>query len=137
MATVIRHGDAFFAKKGSYFDGNVKIDGDFVVPADTHFWGKLDVAGRLELGPRSTVAKSVTCRSAIIGSSVHIKGPLVAEGDVTILDNAAVRSVQAGGKIILRNGVRVGDVTAQDALIIHGKIKSRKLIGKSVKVLGD
>jgi predicted acyltransferase (DUF342 family) len=137
MAAVIRQGDTFFAQKGSYFDGNVKIDGNFIVPAHTHFWGKLDVAGALELGPRSSVALGITCKSAIIGSSVRVKGPLVAEGDVTILDNAAVHSVTAGGKVTLRTGVRVGDVTAQDSLIIHGKIKSGKLIGKNVKVLGD
>lgn len=137
MATVIRQGDTFFAQKGSYFDGNVKIDGNFIVPAHTHFWGKLDVTGALELGPRSTVALGITCRSAIIGSSVRVKGPVVAEGDVTILDNAAIQSVTAGGKVTLRTGVRVGDVTAQDSLVIHGKIKSGKLIGKNVKVLGD
>jgi predicted acyltransferase (DUF342 family) len=137
MATVIRQGDTFFAQKGAYFDGNVKIDGNFIVPAHTHFWGRLDVTGRLELGPRSSVALGITCKSAIIGSSVRVKGPIVAQEDVTILDNAAVHSVQAGGKVTLRTGVRVGDVTAQDALIIHGKIKSGKLIGKSVKVLGD
>ena len=137
MATVIRQGDTFFAQKGAYFDGNVRIDGDFVVPARTHFWGKLDVDGRLELGPRSSVALGITCRSAIIGSSSRVKGPIRAEGDVTVLDNAAVRSVDAGGKVTLRTGVRVGDVTAGDALIIHGKIRSGKLIGKTVKVLGD
>ncbi|OPY39259.1 MAG: Polymer-forming cytoskeletal [Methanoregula sp. PtaU1.Bin051] len=137
MATVIRQGDTFFAKSGDYFDGNVKIDGDFIVPAHTHFWGRLDVTGRLELGPRSSVALGITCGSAIIGSNVRVKGPIAASGDVTILDNAVVHSVEAGGKVTLRPGVRVGDVTAQDSLIIHGKIKSGKLIGKSIKVLGD
>ncbi len=137
MATVIRQGDTFFAKSGAYFDGNVKIDGNFIVPAHTHFWGRLDVTGRLELGPRSSVALGITCGSAIIGSNVRIKGPVVASGDVTILDNAVVHSIHAGGKVTLRTGVRVGDVTAQDSLIIHGKIKSGKLVGKNIKVLGD
>lgn len=137
MATVIRQGDTFFAEKGAYFDGNVRIDGNFVVPASTHFWGKLDVTGQLELGPRSSVAMGLTCGSAIIGSRVRIKGPVVAAGDVTILDHAIVHSIVAGGKVTLRTGVCVGDVTAQDTLVIHGKIKSGKLIGKNVKVLGD
>jgi predicted acyltransferase (DUF342 family) len=137
MAKVIRKGDTFFAEKGAYFDGNVKIDGDFIVPAHTHFWGRLDVSGRLELGPGSSVALGIRCGNAIIGSSAQIKGPIVATGDVTILDNARVHSVFAEGKVILRQGVRVGDVTAKDALIIHGRIKSGRLIGKSVKVLGD
>ena len=137
MVKVIQRGDTFFAEKGAYFDGNVKIDGNFIVPAHTHFWGRLNVSGRLELGPRSSVVLGIKCGSAIIGSSVRVKGPIVATGDVTILDNAIIHSVQADGKVILRQGVRVGDVTAKDALIIHGRIKSGRLIGKSVKVLGD
>jgi predicted acyltransferase (DUF342 family) len=137
MAKVIQIGDTFYAEKGAYFDGNVKINGNFMVPAHTHFWGRLDVSGRLELGPRSSVALGITCGSAIIGSNVRVKGPIVSNGDITILDNAIVHSVHAEGKVILRQGIRVGDVTAKDALIIHGKIKSGKLIGKNVKVLGD
>ena len=64
--------------------------------------------GTLELGPRSSVALDVNCWNAIIGSQSKIKGPLVAHGDVTILDHAFVHSVKAGGKVILRTGVHVG-----------------------------
>jgi cytoskeletal protein CcmA (bactofilin family) len=137
MAKVIQKGDTFFAEKGAYFDGNVKIEGNFIVPAHTHFWGSLNVSGRLELGPRSSVALGITCGSAIIGSNVRVKGPIVATGNVTILDHAIVHSIIADGKVLLRQGVRVGDVTSKDTLIINGRIKSGKLIGKSVKVLGD
>ena len=137
MPTVIQKGTTFFAQKGTYFEGNVKIDGDFIVPARTHFWGRLTVTGTLELGPRSSVALGINCWNAVIGSYSTIKGPLVAHGDVTILDHAAVHSVEAGGRVILRTGVTVGDVTSKDAIIIHGKIKSGNLVGKSMKVIGD
>jgi cytoskeletal protein CcmA (bactofilin family) len=137
MPTIIRNGDTFFAQKGAYFEGNVKIDGNFVVPARTHFWGRLTVTGTLELGPRSSVAGDVTCWSAIIGGQSRIKGRLVAHGDVTLLDHAVVHSVQAGGKVILRTGVSVGDVTSNDTIIIHGRIKSGKLLGKNMKVIGN
>ena len=137
MPTVIQKGSTFFAKKGSYFEGNVKIDGDFIVPAHTHFWGKLNVTGNLELGPRSSVALDISCWSAIIGSQCRIKGPIVAHGDVTVLDHAVVHSIQAGGKVILRTGVNVGDVTSGETIIVHGRIKSGNLIGKNMKVLGD
>ncbi|HOX34422.1 MAG TPA: polymer-forming cytoskeletal protein [Methanoregulaceae archaeon] len=137
MVTLVRQGDTFYAQRGSYFDGNVKIDGNFVVPPRTHFWGRLAVAGRLELGPRSTVALGITCGSAIIGSNARIKGPVTADGDVTVLDNAVIHEIRAGGNVTLRTGVHVGDVTAGEALVIHGKIKSKKLVGKTVKVLGD
>jgi len=137
MPTLFQKGNTFFAQKGAYFEGNVKIDGDFIVPAHTHFWGRLMVTGTLELGPRSSVALDISCWNAIIGSQSRIKGPIVAHGDVTILDHAAVHSVKAGGKVILRTGVHVGDVTSEDTIIVHGKIKSGKLTGKNMKVLGD
>ena len=137
MPTVIQNGDTFFAPKGAYFEGNVKIDGNFIVPAHTHFWGRLSVSGTLELGPKSSIAGDVDCWNAIIGSHSRIKGPLVAHGDVTILDHAMVHSVKAGGKVILRTGVHVGDVTSSDTIVVHGKIKSGKLIGKNMKVLGN
>jgi len=137
MPTLIQKGNTYFAQKGSYFEGNVKVDGDFVVPPRTHFWGRLTVTGTLELGPRSSVALDITCRNAVIGSQCRVKGPISAQGEVTILDHASIHSVQAGGKVIIRPGVIVGDVTSLDAIIIHGKIKSGNLIGKSMKVLGD
>jgi len=43
-----RDGDTFIAPKGSYFEGNVKINGNFIVPPCTHFWGHLAVDGNLE-----------------------------------------------------------------------------------------
>jgi predicted acyltransferase (DUF342 family) len=137
MPTVIRKGTVFYAQRGSYFEGNVKIDGDFIVPARTHFWGRLNVAGNLELGPRSSVALDLVCRNAVIGSQCRIKGPIVASGDVAVLDHAAVHSISAGGKVILRTGVSVGDVRSGDAIVVHGKIRSGNLVGKSMKVLGD
>ncbi|MDD4137901.1 MAG: polymer-forming cytoskeletal protein [Methanoregula sp.] len=137
MPTLIQKGNTYFAQKGSYFEGNVKIDGDFVVPPRTHFWGRLTVSGNLELGPRSSVALDISCGNAVIGSQCRVKGPITARGDVTLLDHASIHSVQAGGRVILRPGVIVGDVTSQDAIIVHGRIKSGNLIGKSMKVLGD
>lgn len=137
MPTVIRNGDTFYAQKGAYFEGNVKIDGNFIVPARTHFWGRLTVTGTLELGPGSSVALDVNCWNAVIGRQSRIKGSLIAHGDVTILDNAVVHTVVAGGKVILRPGVRVGDVTSKDTIVIHGRIRSGKLMGKNMKVLGE
>ena len=137
MANIISQGNTYFAPKGSYYEGNVRIEGDFVVPPRTHFWGRLVVLGKLELGARSSVALDVTCGSAIIGSQSRIKGPLVATGDVTLLDHVAVMSVRTGGQVVIRPGVHVGDVTTSDTIIIHGKIKSGKLTGKNMKVLGN
>lgn len=79
MANVIQKGSTYYAPKGAYYEGNVRIDGDFIVPARTHFWGRLVVTGKLELGMKSSVALDVECGSAVIGSHARIKGPLVAD----------------------------------------------------------
>ena len=134
---VYRQGDSFIAPKGSFFDGNVKIPGDFIVAPDTHFWGRLDVGGCLELGPRSTVGGNITCKKAIIGNQVRIKGSLDVIEDVTVCDEARIRSLHAGGDITLRPGVQVGDVSSDETIFVYGKIKSGKLTGRNVKAVGN
>ncbi|MDV2482841.1 polymer-forming cytoskeletal protein [Methanoculleus sp. Wushi-C6] len=133
---VYRHGDTYIAPKGSYFDGNVKIDGNFIAPPETHIWGNIVVAGRLELGPCSTVGGSVEAESIIVGRDVRIKGPLHVRTTATICDNACLRSVQAGGNITLRPGVRVGDVNSDETIFVYGKVTSERLFGRAVKVYG-
>ncbi len=134
---IYRHGDTYIAPKGSFFDGNVKIDGNFITPPETHIWGNLIVAGRLELGPFSTVGGTVETRSAIIGHDVRIKGPLVVQGNATVCDNAHLHSIRAGGDVILRPGIVVGDVTTSKTIFVYGKIASEHLVGRSVKVYGN
>ncbi|ADN35696.1 conserved hypothetical protein [Methanolacinia petrolearia DSM 11571] len=134
---VFRDGNTFIAPAGSYFEGNVKINGDFVVPPLTHFWGVLDVAGNLELGPRSSVKSRVLCRNAVIGPHTEINGPLRASGDVTICDSAKIKTIEAAGDVILRPGVETGDVKSEGTIYVYGKVKSGKLFGRQVKVLRD
>lgn len=134
---VYQRGDTYIAPKGSYFDGNVHIPGDFIVPPKTHVWGRLDVDGCLELGPLSTVGSDVTCRSGVIGRGVKIKGALAAGGDVTISDGVSLGSVTAGGDIILRPGVTVGEVRSDATIYVYGKIESTRLFGRNVKVIGN
>ncbi len=134
---VYRRGDTYLAPKGAYFDGNVRIDGDFIVPSGTHIWGRLEVFGRLELGPYSTVGGAVYCSSAVIGRKVTINGNLDALEDVTICDEARLGSVKAGGNVVLRPGVEVGDVYSDETIYAIGKIRSGKLTGRNVKVTGS
>jgi predicted acyltransferase (DUF342 family) len=132
-----RKGNTYVAPKGAFFDGNVRIDGNLILPPETHVWGKLEVDGTLELGPYSTVGGHVICSSAVIGRDVKIKGPLQALEDVTVSDGAHLHSIKAGGNIILRPGVEVGEVHSDETIYVYGKIKSGKLTGRNVKVLGN
>jgi len=95
---IYRHGDTYIAPRGSFFDGNVKIDGNFITPPDTHIWGNIIVAGCLELGPYSTVGGYVKAGRVVIGHDARIKGPLSVLETATVCDNAHLHSIQAGGK---------------------------------------
>jgi cytoskeletal protein CcmA (bactofilin family) len=132
-----RQGNTYIAPKGAFFDGNVRIDGNLILPPETHVWGNLEVDGTLELGPYSTVGGHVTCSGAVIGKEVRIKGPLQALENVTVSDGAQLHSIRAGGNIILRPGVEVGEVHSDETIFVYGKIKSGKLTGRNVKVLGN
>jgi cytoskeletal protein CcmA (bactofilin family) len=132
-----RKGDTYIAPKGAFFDGNVRIEGNLILPPETHVWGRLDVDGTLELGPSSTVGGGITCSSAVIGRDVKVKGPLQALENVTVSDGARLHSIKAGGNIILRPGVHVGEVHSDETIFVYGKIRSGKLTGRNVKVLGN
>ncbi|MDT8357050.1 MAG: polymer-forming cytoskeletal protein [Methanomicrobiaceae archaeon] len=133
---VYRRGDTYIAPRGAYFDGNVKIDGNFIAPAETHIWGRLEVFGSLELGPYSTVGDAVFCTSAVIGKGARIKGSVEALESVTICDGVRVRSIRAGGDVILRPDVKVGDVHSDETIFVYGKIKSGQLNGRNLKIFG-
>ncbi len=133
---VYRHGDTYIAPKGSFFDGNVKIDGNFITPAETHVWGNMVVAGRLELGPGSTVGGFVEAESIVIGHDARIKGPVRVLEAATICDNACLHSIKAGGNVTLRPGVSVGAVNSDETIFVYGKVTSERLFGRAVKVYG-
>ncbi|KQC03911.1 MAG: cell shape determination protein CcmA [Methanoculleus sp. SDB] len=134
---VYQRGDTYIAPKGSFFDGNVKIEGNFIVAPETHIWGRLEVSGSLELGPYSTVGDTVLCSSAVIGKGVKIKGALEVLEDVTVCDDARIRTLRAGGNVILRPGVMIGAVHSDETIFVYGKVKSGTLTGRNVKVLGS
>jgi cytoskeletal protein CcmA (bactofilin family) len=133
---IYRHGDTYIAPKGSFFDGNVKIDGNFIAPPETHIWGDLIVEGSLELGPLSTVGGKIASKSVVVGHDAKVKGAVVVEENATVCDNARLHSIKAGGDITLRPGVVVGDVQSSETIYVYGKIKSESLVGRAVKVYG-
>lgn len=134
---IYRSQNTYLAEPGSYFEGNVLIHGNFMVPQRTHFWGKLVVNGDLDLGPLSSVEGDVICKNAIIGHGAVIKGNLYVDENATVCDRAKLRSINAGGNIILRPEVTVGDVRSENNVMIYGRITSGTLVGRNVKIVGD
>jgi predicted acyltransferase (DUF342 family) len=113
----------------------VRIEGNLVTPFGTHFWNHLVVSGDLELGPCSTVAGHVSCRNALIGGRAIVKGDLTAEGTVFACDRAVIRSIRAGGDVVLRPGIIVGEVVTPGTITVIGKVHSDRLEGWKVVVL--
>ncbi|HOT93606.1 MAG TPA: polymer-forming cytoskeletal protein [Methanoregulaceae archaeon] len=136
-ARLKRSGDLYIAEKGAVFDGNLRVPGDLVLPPDCHVWGDLVVNGRLDLGPHGTVGGRVYCRDGMIGHHAVIRGPLTGSGKITVADGAQVQGIETTGTVVLRPGVRVGDVRTAGLILIHGRITSGLLVGRQVKVFGN
>lgn len=134
---IFQRGDTYIAPKGAFFDGHVRVIGNFITPPETHFWGKLEVGGRLELGPGSSVANQIMAQSAIIGPRVKVQGPLIVLENVVVCDNSLLHSIQAGGNVLIRPGVTVGDVKSDETITVYGKIQSGQLLGRNVKIFGN
>ncbi|HJJ28645.1 MAG TPA: polymer-forming cytoskeletal protein [Methanocorpusculum sp.] len=130
-------GNQYMAEKGSYFRESVKIDGDFLVPKRTIFWKDVVVTGSLYLCPECSISGNVTCNGAVIGPCSVIKGELNAgEEQLTVCDNAAVRIIKSTGNVLLRDGVQSTEVHAEN-LLVMGKVRCNKLMGKKTKVVSN
>jgi hypothetical protein len=64
-----------------------------------------------------------------------VKGDLAAEGTVFVCDRAVLRSIRAGGDVVLRPGIVVGDVVTPGVITVIGKVLSDRLEGSKVVVL--
>lgn len=127
----------YMAEKGSYFRESVKIDGDFLVPKRTIFWKDVIVTGSLYLCPQCCISGNVKCNGAVIGPYSVIKGE-IDSGDeqLTVCDKAAVRVIKSNGNVLLRDGVQSNEVHAVN-LLVMGKIKCNKLMGKNTRVVSN
>lgn len=137
MTDIIRNGDTLIAGRGSFFDKNVRTGMNLIIPPETHIWGNLEVGGRVEIGSRCSIGGGVRAASAIIGEGAQIEGPLTVDGDLFVCDNAKLHSINAKGDVTLRPGIRVGEVRSDSTIYVLGKVKSRSLIGRTVKVSRD
>ncbi|WP_245618884.1 hypothetical protein [Methanogenium cariaci] len=80
----------------------------------------------------------ITCTNAVIGNQVRIKGFLNVIENVTVCDDTCIESLHAGGDIMLRpRCAGGGDVSSDETIFVCGKIKSGKLTGRNVKVVGN
>ncbi len=125
------------AERGSYFEGSVKIDGDFLVPPRTEFWKDVDVAGSLYLCPESHIKGNVSCSGGVICRGCVIEGDLVVNGgELTLCDGATIKRVLSSGDVFIRPGVTAAEVRGENILVL-GKIQCGKLMGKNTRVVSS
>ncbi len=123
------------AERGSYYEGSVKIDGDFLVPPRTEFWKDIVVSGCIYLCPETHVKGNVICKGGIIGRGCVIEGDLTADGgELRICDGAAVHRIISTGDVFLRKDVSASEVRGNNILVM-GKIQCGKLMGKNTRVV--
>ena len=123
------------AERGSYYEGSVKIDGDFLVPPHTEFWKDIVVSGNIYLCPESHVKGNVTCKGGVICRGCVIEGDLIAEdGELRICDGASVHRIISTGDVYLRKDVISSEVRGNNILVM-GKIQCGKLMGKNTRVV--
>lgn len=100
--------DTYIIPKNSLFEENVAINGNVIVGSGVRFWKSIKIDGNIQLGKGCTVEGNIKADNIIIGSRSKIKGNVSALGDVSVFQNAAVRSIESGGTILITEGCIIG-----------------------------
>ncbi len=124
--------NTYIIPKNSILDQNVAVKGNVIVGPGTRFWKNIKIDGNIQLGKGCVVEGNLEAGRVIIGSRSKIKGNITADSDVSLFQNAAVRSVESGGNITIMPGCVVGYANGSTLLVI-GKAEIKK-IGVITKV---
>ncbi|TGC10936.1 bactofilin family protein [Methanolobus halotolerans] len=131
MSEELRHheeSNTYIARKRSYFENDINIDGNLIVGAGSGFWKDLHVRGTLKLGKGSSVKGNITADNIVIGPRSEIKGNVEATSDLKIFDRVTVDgSVTAGKTMSIRPGCTVGFVRASEALELIGQVNVKEI----------
>ena len=134
MAVLVK-GRKYMAERGTFLQGSVKIDGDFLMAHRCTIWGNLVVTGNLYLCPECQINGNVLCTGGVIGRSSAINGTVTAtEGPLIVCDGAKIREINCKGDVSLRPEVSSESVTGVNILVL-GKVHCGKLMGKNTRVI--
>lgn len=126
--------NTYIAKRRSYFENDIIIDGNLIVGASSSFWKNIIVKGTLELGKNSSVGGNIKADRVVIGSGCEIKGSIEAHDELRIFDSSTVVGNVVGNTVSIRPGCSVGQVRANVILELIGKIRVNE-IEKGTKVI--
>ena len=124
--------NTYIIPKNSLFDENVIINGNVIVGSGSRFWKNIKIDGNIQFGKGVVAEGNIKADNIIIGPHSKIKGNVSAAGDVSVFQNAAVKSIESGSTITIMEGCAVGYADGKRLEII-GKADVQK-IGVITKV---
>ncbi len=120
--------NTYIARKNTFFEDDVKIDGNLMVGAGSNFWKDLYVNGKLELGKGSFVRGNIRAEEALIGARSEINGTIYVAGDLRIFDQAKIgRSAIAGKEMLVRPGCKIAFAKASGTMELVGKVSINEI----------
>ncbi|WP_292463283.1 polymer-forming cytoskeletal protein [Methanolobus sp.] len=120
--------NTYIARRRSYFENDVIIDGNFIAGAASSFWKGLSVKGTLKLGKESSVRGNVKADDIVIGPGCEINGNVEAYSDLKLFDSVTVNGLAiAGGTISIRPGCSLGFARANATLELIGKVNIKEI----------
>jgi predicted acyltransferase (DUF342 family) len=127
--------NTYIARKNSYFEKDINIDGNLIVGQGSNFWKDINVKGVLKLGKGTFVKGNVRADEAIIGARSEINGDVEVAGDLKIFDSVKIDgSAIAGDDMHVRPGSKIGFAKASSIMELVGKV-SIKEIESGTKVI--
>ena len=136
MAVLVK-GRKYMAEYGTFLQGSVKIEGDFLMAHRCTIWGNLVVTGSLYLCPECQINGKVICTGGVIGRRSSITGTMmVTGGPLIVCDGAQIKEINCKGDVCLRPEVSSESVTGSNILVI-GKVHCGKLRGKNTRLISQ
>jgi len=129
----------YMAKRGSFFQGSIKIDGDFLLGTRSTIWGNLVVAGNLYLMSECQINGNVTCAGGVIGRGTVVTGTFTTtqeNGSLTVCDGAKINVISSSGDVYLRPDVTSAEVFGNN-ILVQGKVHCGRLMGKNTRVISN
>lgn len=138
-ATIVYHSPTnTYIVRGGYVEDNLLIKGNLLTAPNVHMWRDVVVKGELVLARGCTIGGMARAKSAVIGAMCTIKGELVVEDGLLLLDGCEVaRGVQCGGNVTIRPRVVTKGVCTSGVVEMVGKSQIPHIDAKKLVVVPE
>ncbi|MHC1596859.1 MAG: LbetaH domain-containing protein [Methermicoccaceae archaeon] len=132
--------NTYIVREG-YVEDNLYIKGNLLTAPSVHMWRDVVVQGELVLSRGCTVGGTARAKSAVIGARCSIRGDLLVEDNLVLLDGCEIsRGVQCGGNVMVRPNVVAESLHANGVVEMVGRsriaqIDAKKLVAVPEEVM--